>query len=295
MPEAFTNSAQIKYQYETASDLVSLETQTNYVTTNIMQNYVNVLKTANKDHFGPGEIITYSIFITNNSSTTLHNVEISEPLDEHISYVPNSTNLTLSNGVIVPVTDVNHSECGQRPVAGYIIENNISCNHDFGFRLNDIEPNSTILISFSVKIQNTNLLPDSISSASTLYYSSAQENTARLSISSNAVAVNKAYALLTATKAVDKTSAVSGETLVYTIALKNEGNINASNVHIIDALPRNFEIQSVDLIIADLPYKTDYQVDENNNLMVPASELDLGFCIPANSDDNILTISGIVT
>ena len=40
MPQTITNNAQIEYQYEASNGTVSLETQTNYVTTNISQNHI---------------------------------------------------------------------------------------------------------------------------------------------------------------------------------------------------------------------------------------------------------------
>ena len=61
MPQTITNNAQIAYQYDALSQNVSLETQTNYVTTNIVQNCVNILVTSNKNHYAPNDTIIYNI------------------------------------------------------------------------------------------------------------------------------------------------------------------------------------------------------------------------------------------
>lgn len=294
MPQAITNNATIEYQYETANNTVSLETRTNYVTTNITQNCINVLKTSNKDHFGPNEKITYNLFISNNSNSTIYNVEILESLSEFTEYIQNSSSITLSNGETIPIKDANNTTSNELPTVGYIIEENASSKNVFGFKLNNIGSNETILVSFSTQIKENDNLSETISNSATLYYKSTPESTSRLSIRSNTNTINKAYALLSAVKSVDKSNAFCGDPLVYTIKISNHGNVNATNVHIVDQLPANFELTNVDLVIADLPYKIGYRVDENNTLTIPSSENEKGFCIPATSDDNILTISGVV-
>lgn len=295
MPQTITNNAQIEYQYETVNNTISLETQTNYVTTNIVKNNITVLKTSSKDHFGPNDTIIYNLFISNNSSSSIHNIEIAETLSEFIKYIPNSSNITLSDGITTQITDSNDPNDIERPIVGYIIDNDkTALDNAFGFKINSIEPNSTTLISFSVKVSNNKILPESISSSSILSYSSSKDNISRTVVESNTVTLNKAYALLNAVKSVDKTTAFSGDSLTYTITLSNQGNVNALNVHITDSLPNNFELSSVDLVIADLPYKIGYRVDENNTLTVPASTCEPGFCVPANSDDSVLTIKGII-
>lgn len=297
MPQTITNNAQIEYQYEASNGTVSLETQTNYVTTNISQNHINILKTSNKDHFGPKEKITYNLFISNNSSSTIFNVEILESLSEFTNYIKNSSTITLSDGISSPIKEIdntNSAEGENLPIVGNIISSESESFNNFGFKLKNIAPNETVLISFSTDINEKDDLPESISNNATLYYSRDPENKIKLSVKSNTNIINKAFAQLVATKSVDKTSAISGDTLTYTISINNQGNINANNVHIIDKLPSNFEVLSVDLVIADLPYKMGYRIDEDNTLTIPASENEQGFCIPANSDDNTITIRGTI-
>lgn len=293
MPQTITNNAHIGYQYETSNKTVNVETQTNYVTTSITQNCVNILKTSNKDYFGPNDQITYNLFISNNSNSTIYNVELLESLNEFTNYIPKSSTITLSNGTTKKILESNNSLDSCRPIVGNIINDNENKNK-FGFKLNNINPNENILISFSTKVENNDEIPESIASSATLYYSLKSDKIQTLSVSSNTNIINKAYALLNVTKSVDKSVAICGDSITYTINLSNEGNINATNVHIKDTLPCNFKLKSINFLIADLPYNIDYNLDETNTLKIPAKDLDTSLCIPANSNDNVLKINGII-
>ena len=293
MPQTITNNAHIGYEYETSNNTVHIETQTNYVTTSITKNCVNILKTSNKDYFGPNDQITYNLFISNNSNAIIYNVEILESLNEFIKYVPGSSTITLPDGTTKKILDSDNPLDLCRPIVGNIIDNNLNTNK-FGFKLNNINPNENILISFSTKIKNSDNIPESITNLATLYYSLTPETPKTLTVTSNTNIINKAYAFLSATKSVDKSVAILGDSITYTINFSNEGNINATNVHIKDTLPKNFKLTNINLVIADLPYEIDYNLDETNTLNIPSNPLDTTLCIPANSNDNILKINGTI-
>lgn len=294
MSQLLTNNAQIDYQYETLGNTIDSKTQTNCVTTSIIEPNLNILKTACPNYFGPGGKITFNIYISNNAISTVYNVTIYESPQNYFSYIPGSAVITYSDGTVISINESNDSENNTTPLVGQIInENNIEKN-SFGFKIGNLAPNTNIMISYSVEINN-NDIPESITSYSIAYYSLTDSSSSpRFSTYSNEIALTKAFALITASKSVDKESAFCGDNLCYKILLSNIGNIDATNVRICDPLPNEFRLNNVKFKIADLPYNTSYNVDENNVLTIPACNSDDGLCIPANTDDNCISIYGTI-
>lgn len=290
-----TNNAQIDYQYETLGNIIDSETQTNYVTTNIIEPNLSILKTACRNYFGPGDKITYNLCISNNAFSTVYNVVVSEFLGNYFKYIEGSAVITYSNGTSIPIEESNDLNNENIPLVGNIVCENNTENPIFGFRLGHLAPNTNLMISFSVEISNNNDIPNSINSYSIAYYSLNESLTSpRFNVQSNEYIITKAFALLTASKSVDKGTAFCGDNLCYKIFLSNSGNIDAINVRICDPLPAEFRLNNVKFKIADLPYNISYNVDENNVLTIPASSSENGLCIPANTDDNCIFIYGTI-
>ena len=294
MSQLLTNHAQIDYQYETSGTIVDSKTQTNSVTTTIIEPNLSILKTSCPNYFGPNSKITFNIYISNSALSTIYNVTIYESSQNYFSYIPGSAVITYSDGTVIPINESNNPEDNNIPLVGNIInESNIEKN-SFGFKIGNLAPNTNIMISYSVEVNNSDI-PESITAYSTAYYSLTDSlSSLRFSVNSNEIILTKAFALITASKSVDKESAFCGDNLCYKILLSNTGNIDATNVRICDPLPNEFRLNNVKFKIADLPYNTSYNVDENNVLTIPAWNSDDGLCIPANTDDNCISIYGTI-
>ncbi len=288
--QTLTNNAKIDYQYYTSGKTIKTTTQTNYVTTNISKTNINLLKTSTVNHFAPGEKIGYSIFIANNSSDPVYNVRVVDNLTDILTFVENSATITNKKGEFIQIDKdkliINSSD----------FKKDAKNNSEIKFILDKIDPNETSVITYVVQVPYAEEgLPSSIDTFASLYYSNKKDQKNEIiSVNSNINSINKAFALVTAEKLVDKMTAYCGDKLVYTILLKNKGNIDATNVRITDVLPNNFKLESINFVIADLQYKSTYYVDENNTLSIPAKSTDIGLCIPANTSDNSIIIRGSI-
>lgn len=295
MSQNLTNIAQIDYQYILDNDIVTASAQTNYVTTNIIGPNLTVLLTSSASHFAPGDRIIYSIFVSNTTLSTAYDVSISDPLTDALTYVKGSSTITYCDGISRSVPESDSPSDPNRPIVGNIVLENCSTVPQFGFKVGNICPNETVILSFAADVTSVNA-PDTIVTQATAFYSTNSiDSCRRVSVLSNQNTITKAFALIAAEKTVDKSSAYCGDTLRYTITLTNAGNVDAANVRIFDALPQGFELQCIKFKIADLPYKISYHVDENNNLTIPATSQEEGFSIPANTDDNFIHIIGTIS
>ena len=288
--DTITNNAQIKYQYEASGKTMNIVTNTNYVTTNISKTNINLLKTSNIDYFAPGEKINYNIFIANSSNLPIFNVSIVDNIPKYLIFLDKSATVTNQKGEITPITYENIQ---------FFNESTLKTNKnskEIEFFLGTLSANETSMLSYAVQMPTLKeTLPKSIDTYATLYYSNKEtEVSKKNSVNSNINSINKAFALLVAEKIVDKTTAFCGDKLIYTISLKNKGNIDATNVRITDVLPKNFKLEDINFIISDLPYKSTFRVDENNILNIPEKEEDIGLCIPANTSDNSIIIKGYI-
>ena len=287
--DTITNNAQIKYQYNTSGKTVNSSTNTNYVTTNISKTNISLLKTSNVDYFAPGEKINYNIFIANSSNLPIFNVSIVDNIPNCLIFLENSATITNKKGEISQLTAKDIKISNEQTL-------NLTNNKAIEFFLGNFANNETSMLSYTVQMpllkEN---LPKSIDTYATLFYSNkSEETTTRNSINSNINSISKAFALLVAEKIVDKTTAFCGDKLIYTISIKNKGNIDATNVRITDILPNNFKLEDINFVISDLPYKASYNIDDNNTLNIPATSDEVGLCIPANTSDNSIIIKGYI-
>lgn len=297
MPKILTNTAQIDYQYEVGGSLACADVQTNAVTTSVVEPNLSALKTVSKSTYAPGERISYSIFVSNNSNSTAYDVTIKDCLSQYFTLVPCSVNIAYTDGTCSLIPESSDPNSAVRPTYGNIILGNCTnvCPH-FGFKVGNIAPNENIMISFSVDISDTNCTADCIENFASIFYSnSACDCTPCSMVKTNVTTITKAYALLTATKIVDKPTVCHGDNLCYRIIINNLGNVDATNVRITDVLPSNFALRDVRFHIAKSPGCVTYAVEEENTLCVPASSSEAGFTVPANSCDNYIAISGVIS
>lgn len=158
---------------------------------------VSVVKTSSVSVVSVGTVIPYTITVTNNG-------------------IENVTNALLSD-IVDPTTQF---------VAGSVTVNNVpipSANPATGVQLGTIAPGSVVTVSFNVTVL---AIPTggTLTNQSSVTFSSGAFTGTTLS-NTSAIAVYQA--ILDANKTADTSNATVGDTITYTVAITNNGNIPA--------------------------------------------------------------------
>lgn len=178
-----------------------LEFNSNPISVKIEDTKLDVVKNVDKSFAEVGDILTYTVSINNVGTVSANNVIFKDTLPNVVNLVPNS--LTL-NGV---------------PISG-----NIST----GINIGNINSGEVALITFKVNIVSiptTNPITN-IAIVDAKFPIDPNKPPVDKSFSSNPVDTNVIEAKIVLLKSVDKNVALVGDTLTYTINIKNTGNIN---------------------------------------------------------------------
>ena len=197
----------------------------NVVTTQVNLAYVTVNKQVDKAYAKPGEILTYTLLLSNAGNVSAQNVTIADAIPAGTTLVPGS--LTGAVG-----TFPNLSLASPIPAGG------------------------SATVTFQVKVDGipaVNPIPNFASAAYDYTVDPAQPNGKTSTVRSNTVATQIAIATLTATKTVDKHTSYLGDTVTYQLAVQNTGNVPANNVVLTDLLPTGVSYLPGSLV-ASVPY-----------------------------------------
>lgn len=207
-PTPFTipNAASIN-----ADNLPSLSTNT--VNTTVLAASLNTSKTVSKVNTTIGDILTYTIPITNIGNATALNILFIDTIPDGTSLVAGS----FKQGTTAIGTSPNPP--------GTTLPASIGIGR-------------TSIISFQV-IVNTIPSPNPITNVATSAYSYFVSGTTIVnSTNTNSVNTNINYATLGGiTKSADKTFANCGDVITYTIVIPNSGNVTAQNIIFKDTIP----------------------------------------------------------
>lgn len=179
---------------------------------------VDVVKSTTSTAVSVGDIVTYSVAVTNNGIATVNNVVFTDA-------VPASTVLA-PTGVFVDGV--------LRPGA----------NPSTGITIGSIAPGATVTVVFSVRVTS---LPASavLNNQSTVSFTSGAFSATTFS---NTVTTPVYQPILTAVKTGDQAIATVGDTVVYSIAISNAGNYGAS-VTLTDTIPAGTELVPNSVIV----------------------------------------------
>ncbi len=172
---------------------------------------VSTVKTADVDFAAPGDIITYTLQLTNNGNVPANNVVITDQIPVGTTLVPGS--VTGANGNPPTMTL-------PAPIAA----------------------GGSATVTFQVQVDQTpipnpNPLVNSATAAFNYTVDPANPNGAAGTSESNVVSTQVNGAIVDTLKAVDKAFAEPGDVLTYTFTLTNSGNVPADNVIITDTIP----------------------------------------------------------
>ena len=245
----------------------------NAVVTRILSLYdLTATKEALLDSYTPGQTITYVTRVENTGSASLYNLTIVDDLAHGtLQYIDTSIEGYL-NGSPIEV-DVQKTA------------NTVTFKID-----NVLNPNDNVLIIFETTTPTTN--PEQITNTQTITANGGSTTgpivTAKPNPSATVTLAN--YVTLDITKAVDKTSIYSGESLVYTFKIVNRGNETATNVTFNDIFPTGYKINSITLKTPDSPDPIIY--DPGTYVQFTTLRID-NLVIPVGT--STLTVTGIYT
>lgn len=178
----------------------------NTVTVPVSSPNVTLIKTSTMPDASLGDVIPYSITVTNNGIENVTNVIFSDAIPPQTTFVAGSVTV---NGTPVP-----------------------AANPANGFSLGTIAPGATTTVAFNVTVSAVPLSGQIANAASVSFTSGAFSG----SSTSNTLNLNIYQAVIGAVKTVNTSNATIGDTIVYTVALTNTGNLPAIAT-VIDPVP----------------------------------------------------------
>lgn len=197
-PNPVPNSGSITTQDSTVVD-------SNVVATDVRQSTIAITpqKSVDKVYAGINDVITYTVELENTGNVTLNDVLFTDPIP-----------------------------------AGTVYANNLSVSTTFtgtdpqtGITISTMDPGDIVTISWDIQVDGDIPSSNPIINIGTISLLGEED----LNTNSTSTQVNNA--VLDSTKSVDKIFVEVGDTLTYSIDITNDGNVNANNVVITDAVP----------------------------------------------------------
>ncbi len=250
MSETINNSASTTYSINGSTSTAN----SNVLPVNFEPNTgLIITKTSNTSVFSVGDIITYTIKITNSSSMYLNGVRIIDNLgDGNLAYVLSSGRLTTSTQTY-PVS----------PIA----------TNPLTFTLQQLGVGESMTLTYQAQVVFN--LPQTVSLITNTVTGIGYPHTGTIRGYANNTIQKKTNVDFSITKSSNVTNVGENQPFNYYITLSNNTGTAASVSSITDNLPSNYTLSSVQLKIGSgatvtlLP--TDYTLLSNNLLTVPSS------------------------
>ena len=270
MAQTINNSASSVFNYNGGTS----ETATSNISSVNFQSSMGleITKTANVETFSAGDIITYTIKITNNSGSYLNGVRIIDNLaNGNLAYVLSSASLS-TGSTTYPVNPVS--------------------TNPLTFTLQQLSSGSSMTLTY--KSQVIFNLPQSIFALTNTVQGIGYTATGTISGFASSTIQKKTNFGFSLEKSSSVTDVMSNQPFNYYIKLLNNSNSIVNVSSITDNLPSIFNFMSASLKIGSSDivylYSNDYSIDQNNTMIV-TSVADQPIVIPQNTTA-ILTITG---
>lgn len=190
--------------------------------------------TADKEHANIGDIITYTLSITNSGNVSVDNLRILNNIPESTNFFPESITLNCK-----------HLMFG---------------NIERGIVIPNLTPNKTVILNFKVIVKSI-LKTGKIKNFSRIiyqYYKDDDYNLCEKEVSSNSVYTNVHSVDFQGNNFQQKSNlsfATVGDKVTYTFNIKNAGNIRATELMFYDTIPSELEFIKDSLTInGDISY-----------------------------------------
>ncbi|PHG66194.1 DUF7507 domain-containing protein [Bacillus toyonensis] len=241
-----------EYQIDPSSPIIQRRSLSNAVNTEVRTANVSAIKSANRSITRIGQIITYTVAVTNAGTIPITNTLLIDAIAAGTTFVPNSI---LVDGVPRP---------NENPITGINID--------------IILPNNTIIVTFQVSV--VSIPPqNNINNIAVIHYEYRPDPSAppiSETTSSNATNIQFIDAILIATKSANTVLANIDETIEYTVFIQNNGSTTTNSIFFTDIIADGTVFIPGSVIV--------------NNTVLPAADPNIGFSIPNVAAGQIATI-----
>ena len=236
---------------------ITIVTISNIVVTRVNVGSINVIKSVNTPQAGVGDTLTYTILIQNTGTVPATNIIFQDPIPAGAAFVANSVTI---NGVV---------QQGADPMAGFQVPN--------------IPVGQTATITFQVTVTSVpsggNIRNQSNVTASFLINPVGPPVTTVTN--SNFVVTQINTAQLNIQKSSSVQQAALGETYTYSVVIRNNGTVTATNVSFVDLIAPETTFVANSVTINGMPQ--------------PGFDPNVGFPLPNIAAGTPLTVTFQVT
>ncbi|WP_410976469.1 DUF7507 domain-containing protein [Bacillus pacificus] len=242
-----------EYQIEPSSPIIQRRSLSNAVNTEVRTANVIAIKSANRSITRIGQIITYTVAVTNTGTVPITNTLLIDAIAAGTTFVPNSI---LVDGIPRP---------NENPITG--------------ITLNIILPNNTIIVTFQVNVVS---IPsqNNMNNIAVIHYE-YEPDPSLPPISetafSNTTNIQFIDVILTATKSANTVLANIDETVAYTVFIQNNGSTTTNSIFFTDTIEDGTVFIPGSVIV--------------NNTVLPAADPNIGFSIPNIASGQMATIT----
>ncbi|MGH0430098.1 DUF7507 domain-containing protein [Bacillus hominis] len=248
-----------EYQIDPSSPIIQRKSLSNAVNTEVLTANISAIKSANRSITRIGQIITYTVAVTNSGTVPITNALLIDAIAAGTTFVPNSI---LVDGIPRP---------DENPITG--------------IALDIILPNHAIIVTFQVNVVS---IPsqNNINNIAVIHYEYQPEPSAppiSETTSSNSTNIQFIDAMLIATKSANKVLANIDETIEYTVFIQNNGSTTTNSIFFTDTIADGTVFIPGSVIV--------------NNTVLPAADPNIGFSTPniASSQSTTITFQVSVT
>lgn len=272
MPTTINNEATTSYQFVGSSNTGSVTSNTNSIVLQDEQG-LNITKTASPTTFTPGEIITYTISISNQTGSFLSGVRIIDDLGGgNLAYVTGSASVTSTTTYAVS------------PVA----------TNPLTFTLQQLNVGQSMTLTYRAQVIFN--LPASVTSITNTVRAIGYTSTGTVEGFSSAIITREASTTISSSKTASESEVLPRQPFSYFITLSNNTGVDATATETVDDLPDNFVLTSVELRIGNNPSQTldgtDYEISGENVLTIPSLTGPI-VTVPAGGT-SVITINGYI-
>lgn len=259
-----TNQGSASYQFENSGEIMTVSSNENQLTLNNSTG-LTITKTSSPDTFLPGDIITYTVQITNNSNQYLTGVRIIDNLaNNNLAYVLGSGKLTVGT-LTYPVAPIS--------------------TNPLTFTLQQLNVGQSMTLTYDAQVIFN--LPSSIQSLTNTVEGIGYTSTGTINGFDNNTIQKKTNGDVTLSKSASRDSVFPMQNLDYNLTISNGTTSNIFSTVLRDRLPSNFVVTAVCLRTSDGTNiqlsPSDYTIDSTNfitissfngsNIMVPSGSI----------------------
>ena len=274
MPTTVTNSTSTEYQFSGSTDVLTTQSNVHDV---ILQDPTGITlsKTSNTNSFVVGQIITYTVEITNNSSQFFNGVRIIDNLGGgNLAYVLGSATLTVGS-LTYPVTPIS--------------------TNPLTFTLQELNVGSTMILRYNCQVIFN--LPSSVNNITNTVQGIGYTSTRTITgFATNTISRNLSQEL-EISKGSTLSSVLPNQVFSYLITITNNTSTSATLNTVTDQLPENFVITNISVKVGTNPTinlsESDYVLSSTNNLTIPSPTGPI-LTVPSNGE-TLITITGYLT